>query len=250
MKYFFILMLLAAPVQHTPIAWAESSLNASEIVERVDAIRNPQEDYRLNVRITSYKPDSAPKTADYEVLVKGRDKTLVKTLAPPIDRGTSMLMLGYDFWVFLPSISKPLRVSLQQRLLGEVAYGDIARANFSGDYSARVLEENVDLQGVPSYLLELTAVDERVTYHRVLLWAAMNDCRPVKAEFYAVSGKLLKTCVYEDYREAAGVLRPHRLVLEDPLRQGQKSIMEYSDIRAEAHPEKFFTKEYLEKLRY
>ncbi len=243
-------MLLAALGGNPHFVAAESLSDPQAIMERVDAIRNPQEDYRLNVRITSHTADSGARIYEYEVLVKGRDKTLVKTLAPATDRGTTMLMLGYDFWVFMPSISKPLRVSLQQRLLGEVAYGDIARVNLSGDYTPKILDQNVEGLGVPCYLLELTAVNERVTYHRILLWAAMDDCRPLKAEFYAASGKLLKTCLYEDYREAQGIVRPHRLVLKDPLRPGHYSVMEYSDIRVEAHPEKFFTKEYLNILRY
>ena len=43
-----------------------------------------------------------------------------------------MLMRGNDLWVFLPSVSQPVRLSLSQRLTGQVANGDLARANFSG----------------------------------------------------------------------------------------------------------------------
>ncbi|SHG26225.1 hypothetical protein SAMN02745206_03572 [Desulfacinum infernum DSM 9756] len=228
---------------------AQTDPVAAKILERADTIRNPQGDYVVHVRITDYKPEKPPKVAEYEVLVKGRDRTVVKTLAPPLDRGTTMLMLGYDMWVFMPSIRKPLRISLQQRLLGEVAYGDIARANFSGDYVPR-LGKVVERKGVPCHELELTAVNEKVTYHRAKLWVATEDNRPIAAEFYAFSGKLLKTCTFEDYRPEKGVTRPHRLVLRDPLKEGYYSVMEYIHIEERELPGKYFTKEYLDKLRY
>lgn len=232
-----------------PVMASQPVVDAAEILAQADAIRNPQGDYIVQVRITDFKPGKAPREAQYEVLVKGRDKTLVKTLAPALDRGTTMLMIGYDMWVFMPSIRKPLRISLQQRLLGEVAYGDIARANFSGDYRPQ-LSQDVVREGIPCHELELTAVNDKVTYHRAKLWVAMEDRRPLAAEFYAVSGKLLKTCTFEDYRLEKDVLRPHRLVLRDPLNEGSYSIMEYTQIEEQDLPEKYFTKEYLDKIQY
>ena len=190
-----------------------------DILQRADEVRNPQSDYTVAVKVTSIKPQKDPKVATYEVYLKGRQKTLIETLSPPVDRGTSMLMLDYDFWVFLPAISKPLRISLQQRLLGEVANGDIARVNFSGDYNP-TLSKMDQIDGIDYYVLELVAKNDRVTYHRVLLWVEKETFRPLKAEFYAVSGRLLKTADYKNYVPMAGKERPSELVLKDPLVQG------------------------------
>jgi outer membrane lipoprotein-sorting protein len=223
--------------------------SADGILNKADDVRSPQSDYTVDVTVTSLKPGKEPKIAKYEVMVKGKTKTVIKTLAPAVDRGTSMLMIDYDFWVFLPSISKPLRISLQQRLLGEAANGDIARANFSGDYSPKLLKlESID--GVEYHVLELLAKDERVTYHRVVLWVQKENFHPFKAEFYAVSGRILKTATYEDYRQIGGKLRPTRLVLNDPLVRGQRSIIEYSQVTSTALPDRYFTEQHLKKLKY
>jgi outer membrane lipoprotein-sorting protein len=219
------------------------------ILERADEVRSPQSDYTVEVTVTSIKPGKDPKTARYEVLIKGKTKTVIKTMEPSVDRGTSMLMVDYDFWVFMPTISKALRISLQQRLLGEAANGDIARANFSGDYAPKLLKaENIN--GIEYYVLELIAKDERVTYHRVNLWVQKDNFHPFKAEFYAVSGRILKTASYENYRQIAGKLRPARLVLNDPLVRGQQSIIEYSNVVTAELPDKLFTQQYLKKLKY
>lgn len=239
----FIVLLLSLPVP------CIAHPSAEEVLEKADEVRSPQLDYKIFVEVTSIRPGKEPKKAKYEVLIKGKDKTIIKTLEPSMDRGTSLLMIDYDLWVFLQNISKPLRISLQQRLIGEVANGDIARANFSGDYNPKILKID-NIAGKDYYVLELLARDERVTYHRVILWVKKDNFHPFRAEFYAVSGRILKTCSYENYRQVLGSLRPTRLVLDDPLVRGQKSILEYSDMTLTQLPEKYFTKDYLKKLKY
>jgi hypothetical protein len=223
--------------------------SSESILNEADEVRNPQSDYTVDVTVTSVKPGKDKKVAKYEVMLKGKTKTVIKTLAPAVDRGTSMLMVDYDFWVFLPTISKALRISLQQRLLGEVANGDIARVNFSGDYVPKLIRME-KIKDIEYYVLELIAKDERVTYHRALLWIQKDNYHPLKAEFYAISGRILKTVSYEDYRKIAGRLRPSRLVLTDPLVRDQHSIIEYSNVIASSLPDKYFTQQHLKRLKY
>jgi outer membrane lipoprotein-sorting protein len=242
---FIMLSIMLFPV----MGFAGTDPSPETILNQADDVRSPQSDYTVEVTVTSLKPGKEPKIAKYEVLIKGKTKTLIKTFAPAVDRGTSMLMIDFDFWVFLPSVSKPLRISLQQRLIGEAANGDIARVNFSDDYSPTLLKSE-NIEGLDYYVLELLARDGRVTYNRIVLWVQKENCHPFKAEFYAVSGRLLKTASYEDYRPMAGKLRPARLVLNDPLVRGQQSIIEYSQVTPAKLPDKFFTEQHLKKLKY
>jgi len=231
----------------TPV-WSEE-ITAQKILQYADEIRSPQTDYRVTAKITSQKPDKKDKTAIYEILMKGQDKTIIKTLAPEVDKGTSLLMLRYDLWVFLQTISKPLRISLQQRLLGEAANGDIARANFSGDYNPELIDV-VTIKGKLFYLLELTANNDKVTYHKVKLWVMKETYYPLKGEFYAFSGKLLKTCYYTNYRNILDKMRPTRLVLDNPLVSGQRTIIDYDNMVLDTFSDKIFTKNYMNKLKY
>ncbi len=230
------------------ISWAEKPPSPDDIVSRADEIRSPRMDYTVSVTITSKRPGGAERKAEYEVLVKSKERTVIKTLSPQADRGRTLLMIGRDLWAFLPDISKPIRISLQQRLIGEVANGDIARANFSGDYAPKLLRTD-EIAKKKYFVLELTANSEEITYGRVLYWVRAGDFHPFKAEFYASSGRLLKTCSYTDYRTLAGRERPSKLVLEDPLTKGS-SVIEYHGMNAGELPEKFFTKDYMKKLKY
>ncbi len=220
---------------------------AEEILKQADQVRNPAVDYTVTVSVTSKKPNGNEKKAVYEVMASGRDKAVVKTLKPSIDKGRVLLMRGKDLWAFLPSVSKPLRVSFRERLIGEVANGDLARVNFYGDYEPKLLRSEV-LDGKTCYVLELTANAEEVTYSRVVLWVEHETYHPRRAEFYAVSGRLLKTCSYAKYQEMAGRLRPTQLMMSDATVKGQHSILEYEQMTVAALPEKYFTKDYLKRL--
>lgn len=224
-----------------------ADLSPAEIVQKVDEVRSPQQDYTVVVEVASFTAVRQNKSATYEVMVKGKDSTVIKTVLPQNERGRVLLMREDDLWAFFPEVTKPLRLSLQERLLGEVANGDIARVNFSGDYDAKILRSE-KLEEKDCYVLELTANRPGVTYGKAILWAEKDTFWPVRAEFYAVSGRLLKRCSYEAYDMLAERLRPTRLVMEDPLTQGKKSVITYTSIKVEELPEKYFTKDYMKKL--
>jgi outer membrane lipoprotein-sorting protein len=226
---------------------AEDGL-ARTILEKSDAIRFPREGFQVDVTITSTAPEQEPEVRKYRVLSKGNDNTVVMILEPASERGQIMLMKGRDLWVFMPNVSQPIRLGLAQRLTGEVANGDLARANFSGDYTPTLLRTE-RLGGEEHYVLELMAVDRGVTYHRVLLWVNKANYRPRKAEFYSLSNRLMKTCTYEHFQDMAGLRRPTRLVMEDALRPGEQSVLEYSQMKLRDLPDKVFSKDYLKKLQ-
>lgn len=224
------------------------NLDANELVARADAIRFPRETFETEIVITNYRADTPGDVRRYQVLSRGNDHTIVLTLSPASERGQALLMRERDLWVFMPTVSQPVRLSLSQRLTGQVANGDLARANFAGDYEAEwVAHDTVD--GVDTHVLELTARSRDVTYARVRYWVAVEDDRPVKAEFYAVSGRLLKTARYEDFRELVGRERPTRMVLQDALREGEYSVLEYDTMTLRDLPERMFTREYLRRLQ-
>src|SRR5487761_2450654 len=175
---------------------------ARRIVEEADRIRFPADGFQVDVSIVTTSKDQAPEERSYRVLSKGNDRTIVMVTAPADERGQILLMREHDLWIFLPNVSQPVRLSLAQRLTGQVANGDLARANFAGDYNPSLLRIDT-IDGVKYNVLELTAVDNSVTYRRVLYWVRESNDAPYKAEFYSVSNRLLKTCIYENFETLA-----------------------------------------------
>jgi outer membrane lipoprotein-sorting protein len=242
-----LLILPSAHAQQQTAAPVEDDAAARSILEKADEIRFPRGGFQVDIAITTSKDGEASEARRYRVLSKGNENTVVMIIEPASERGQIMLMKNRDLWIFLPEVSQPVRLSLAQRVTGQVANGDLARANFAGDYVPKIVRTDT-IAGVPYFVLELTAVDRGVTYHRVLYWVKQANNFPHKAEFYSLSNRLLKTCTYENPQRMLGVLRPSRLVMEDALRKGERSVLEYGDMKTRDLPDRVFTKEYLRRL--
>jgi outer membrane lipoprotein-sorting protein len=234
-------------IQAQAPADADSDALAAQILEKAERIRFPSESFEVEVAVTSFSEGKQTDARLFKVLSRGNDNTIVQVLEPASERGQAMLLRGRDLWIFIPTVSQPVRLSLSQRLTGQVANGDIARANFLGDYTPSVLRTEL-VDGEDYHVLELKAVDRGVTYHRVLYWVRKSNFYPYKAEFYSVSGRVLKTCRYEQFKPLGGRVRPTRLVLRDALREGEESVLDYSSLKLRDLPARMFTKDYLQRL--
>lgn len=139
------------------------------------------------------------------VVVKSNgDDNMMEILEPVKARGRKILMRGNNMWFSSPSVTKPVPISPRQRLTGQASYGDIAATNYVKDYSAVMLGNEV-LDSVPCYVLELTAASKSVTYDKVKYWIAQDSGLGIRAEFYTVSGKHIKTARFKyDNQISAG----------------------------------------------
>lgn len=240
-------VLVPGQAQESPSTPTVDDPVAREIVEKADLVRFPAEGFQVDVSITNNSPGKSAESRLYRVLSKGNSNTVIMVTEPAAERGQIILMKDRDLWVFMPDVSQPIRIALSQRLTGQVANGDLARANFAADYNPRLLR--TDTIGNEKYhVLDLVAVDRSVTYQRVVYWVRQSDNWPYKAEFYSLSNRLLKTCSYENFQLMEGKQRPTRLVLTDALKGGEQSLLEYKNMKLRDLPDKVFTKDYLKKL--
>jgi hypothetical protein len=233
MLWFFAIISLLAHAA-TP--------SADEIVRKADEARGPAGTYSFKVSVEELDKGEAGQETVYKVYSKNIDYTLIDTLAPARQKGRKLLMRGNDLWLFLPTVKRPTRVSFQQRLTGEVSNGDIARTNFAKDYDAK-LEGEEEVDGKPCYKLSLTAKGKDVTYRSITYWVEKAGLNPVKAEFYALSGKLLKTGVYSGPEPVLGRQRLTHMVITDALRPTKQSRLHYTDYKKENLDDSFFNKE-------
>lgn len=247
MKAVLMSGMLAFALAATAQAAPEETPDAETIVAKADEVRFPDHGFEVVVDIDSKLAGGNTEARKYKVLSKGNENTVVMVVEPASERGQIMLMRGRDLWIFLPNVSQPVRIGLAQRLTGQVANGDLARANFAGDYNPKLVRTE-EIDGHPHYVLELTAVDRGVTYGKVMYWVRQSNYWPHKAEFYSLSGRLLKTATYRGYQQMAGRTRPTEMLMEDALRKGEQSILTYSAMKPRDLPDKIFTKDYLKRL--
>ena len=229
MKYFYAVLLLCT-----------LSLKAfgEDLLAEVDKYRNPSDSYTMLVNIQS---SNEKEEAKFLVYLKGNSKTLIKVLAPKKNLGRNMLMTAENMWVYVPNIRRSVRVSLNQKLTGEAANGDISRMRWSGDYS-----HVVEKKEAKEWQLFLTATKEGLTYSKIRVWIDAKDKRPLKAQFLTLSGKTIKTATYEDYKKSLGMNRPSRIHIVDNLRKDQFSDLFIDKMENKNLPDSMFTEKSLE----
>lgn len=210
---------------------------SADLLEEVDKYRNPSDAYLMQVRIVSPKEEDA----SFLVYLKGNDKTLIKVLAPKKNLGRNMLMIGENMWVYVPNIRRSVRVSLNQKLTGEAANGDISRMRWAGDYSYKVEKKNAK-----EWELFLEAKKTGLTYSKIRVWVDAKDKRPLKAEFLTLSGKVIKTATYEDYQNTLGMMRPRKIHIVDNLKKDQFSNILIEKMENKAFPDSMFNEKSLE----
>ncbi len=215
-----------------------AAVDADKLLKKADDIRNPGDSFQMKVIVHS---TGETEDSEFEVFLKGKDKTLVKTLLPRRDRGRNMLMLEENMWVFIPNLKREVRVSLAQKLTGQTANGDISRMRWHGDYEAQLIKEDDKF-----YELALSAKKKGLTYDKLRLWINKKNNQPVKANYLTVTGKKVKEAVFGEYKEIAGGIRPTKILIKDAINPKDTSLLTITEMMTKDLPDSLFVRENLQ----
>ena len=112
----------------------------------IDAVRpvfrNPIESFSVDVELTSFATGGKTDTSRFRVYGKSSDRSVVEFTFPQTEKGKYLLMLRDAMWIYLPTASRPIRISPLQRLMGQASNGDVARTSFTVDYSATAVADD------------------------------------------------------------------------------------------------------------
>ena len=170
MKNLTILILLAGALLPAANVISKPEPDAAAMLRKVDEFRNPLNFYSVDVELTMLHADET-RTFGFRVYGNGPETSLLEFRTPATDKGKYYLMLKDDMWIYLPNASRPIRISPLQRLAGEASNGDVARANYSTDYTAELGGEDT-VDGRDAYILELKGRDSDMSYSKAKLWVA------------------------------------------------------------------------------
>ena len=168
------------------------------------------------------------------ILVKAVDESSVaETQEPARFKGSRILQVDRNMWLTKPGLSKPIPISPRQRMSGQASNGDIAATNYAKDYEATA-STTEKLEGENCYVLDLAAKHKRATYDKIRYWVSVGRMVGVKAEFYSVSGKLLKTARFE-YNNSIEYQGRHipfvsKMTIRDALIDAE-TVMEFGTVK-------------------
>lgn len=219
-----------------------ADMDANEIVKKADLKRGlGNVSHSFVVTITSQDD----KKEAFNVSFKDANDSLTVQTEPERARGRKLLMKEYDIWLYTPNIKKPIRISLEQKLTGEVANGDIAKTNYAEDYNATILASG-KINNEDVYKLELKAKNKKVTYSKIEYFVSKKEFNPISATFFAMSGKPLKSAKFSEFKKIQGMSRATKMVIQDFLQKDKSSTLVFSEHKIQNFPDSLFNKDRLE----
>lgn len=238
-------------------AHAGDAPSAAEIVAAADKVRNPESPFRLSLTLVEYQSGRAHASVGLAVHSKldpttHQYRNLVRYTAPLRDAGKLVLLSGGNMWFYDPASKASVRISAQQRLIGQASNGDVLTVNLAHDYEPRLLGSesirDADHQARETWHLELSAATSEAAYARLETWIEKGTLRPIKSKFYSESGRALKIAYYRRYEPALGAVRPFETLIIDAVDPHLLTKVTASDYRAEAVQDAWFQREFLPRF--
>jgi len=230
---------------------------AQQIVAGTDKVRNPSQPFRSTLTLTEYV-GGKERDHDTFALFSKEDRTtrqfrnLVQYVEPARDAGKTVLLDGRSLWFFDPASMLSVRISAQQRLIGQAAIGDILTVNLAVDYTAAVLATE-DIQDAARqtrhcWHLDLKAASDLAVYNHVEYWVEQGTFFPIKGKFYSDSGRLLKILYFRRFSQRLGSVRPAEAIIIDAVDTSLATTAAFGDDRFQDIPDAWFQRDYLPRL--
>ena len=254
-KQLLAILPMALLLGMTALAEAQS---AQEIVVASDKVRNPDKPFRSTLRLTEYV-GGQERDHDSLVLYSKEDgatrqfRNLVQYVEPARDAGKRVLLDGHSLWFYDPNSKVSVRISAQQRLIGQAAIGDILTVNLAADYTPSIVgTETIDdatRQPRKCWHLELKANNDLATYNRVEYWVEQGSFYPIKGKFYADSGRLLKIAYFRKFARQLDAVRPTEAIIIDAVDSSLATTATLGEYAYQEIPEAWFQRDYLPHLQ-
>lgn len=126
-------------------------------------------------------------------------------------KGTAFLTYSHskkpdEQWLYLPALKRVKRISSKNKsgpfMGSEFAYEDISSQELD-KYTYKYLRDE-KFNGIDCFVIERYPTYKNSGYKRQVVWINKKEYRPEKIDFYDRKNSLLKTLVFEDYKQYLG----------------------------------------------
>jgi outer membrane lipoprotein-sorting protein len=248
MKRPSILVFIASLLFASVVCAAEPTLQ--ELLDRTDDL--------MRGRSSAGKVTMRVKTARWErsltmqVWSKGKEKTLVRILAPAKEKGVSTLKVGENVWNYLPNVDRTIKVPasmMSGSWMGSHFTNDdlVKEARFADEFDCKI-ESRPDGNPKKRYLVGCTPKPNApVVWGRVRL-TTREDLLPLDAVYYDERGAVARTLTYSDIKELGGRQIPGKITLVPGDKPGELTELVYEELAFDLElPESTFSLQALKR---
>jgi len=222
----------------------------SEILKKIDENTIPGSRTATTTMIIHGRRSDRTMTA--KSWIDGSLKSFSEYLTPGREKGTKMLKLGDQLWLYSPQSDRIIRIAghmLRQSMMGsDFSYEDMLEDRSLADtYKAEILGSEF-FNERDCWVLKLTAIITDAAYDSRKIWVDKERYLALREDRFAKSGKLLKTAEIKEVFKIDQRWYPKRMLFKDALSKGKGTELIIESIEFEAEiPGYIFTKAALRK---
>jgi len=208
------------------------ALTPEEILNRVDE-NIVYKSIRYTGIMTIKKGRRKPRVKKFKAVAKGSDKSFVEFINPG-DRGTRYLKLGDELWVKGAYAERADKISghmLRESMMGsDFSYEDtMENEKLIDKYNVKVIGGE-KINGKDCYKLELISKVKKISYPKRIVWVDKNNFVPLKMQFFALSGILLKEMNILEIKKIRKRFVPVKMKMENKQRRNSYTILEMKNV--------------------
>jgi outer membrane lipoprotein-sorting protein len=225
---------------------ATEAVDAREVIRKMDLLMRGDSSFG-SYRMTITDPDwERTLTLNAWELRTGK-KTFIQILSPAKEAGIVTLKIDFEMWNYLPRVERivkiPPSMMLQPWMGSDFTNDDLVKASsIVADYSHEILAEET-ISGHDAYKVELIPnPDAPVVWGRIFAWVRKSDSMPLRQEFFAEDGELIRVLRFDNIREVRGREVPTYWEMIPVGEKGRQTVMEVLDLEIDAEiDESIFT---------
>jgi len=241
--------LLVMGLAAGPLA-AGSGRDARAILDKVDDLyRSRSSHARMVMRVVT---EHWSRELTMEAWTKGKEKSLVRILAPKKEKGMATLKVGNDIWNWLPKVKRVMKVPssmMSDSWMGSHFTNDdmVKESRMADDYDFQVTFSG-ERRG--KQVVEITCIPKPqapVEWGQVVVLVEDGSWLPLLMTYYDEDGELARTFTFSAVKKMGGRTIPTEMRIVPANKPGEYTLVRYQDIEFDVElPDDMFS---LRRLR-
>lgn len=226
-----VLALLAT--MYSPASAEQATLTPRQILDRVDDLfRGKSSKGRMTMTVVT-KHWKRSLTMDW--WSKGKDRSLIRILAPKKEQGTATLRVGNDVWNYLPKVKRVIK------LPSSMMSGSWMGSHFTNDdlvKESRMADDfdfKISFQGQREgkEIIEITCIpkpDAAVVWGKVLVVVTAKDYMPIRTVYFDEDLNPARTMYFTKMGDLGGRRIPKVMKVIPHDKPGESTTVEYESM--------------------
>jgi len=240
MVFMIIISLVQAQDAKEIVSKANELIRATSSYSEISmSIIKPTWSRDMKMKVWSLEPDYA----------------LILITEPAKDKGMVTLKRLKEVWNWVPNVNRVIKIPpsmMMQSWMGSDFTNDdlVRQSSIVEDYTHAISGEEI-IDGYDCYIVELTPKPEAgVVWGKIITWISKDGYLQLKADHYDEDMSLIKSMIGSDVKKMGGRTIPAHWEMIPHDEPGQKTVMDYLDIKFNIDiDEEFFSQQNMRRVR-